>query len=184
MHLVHFSLDRTYTVLSSALYPDGVANVDRIVLALVNEDYDSLTPLEDVMSVCDCSRSLVFMTAARKYCMRDFGGDFLLFMSAGIGRSGEHAGGRTVNIAVMLRMRARLNAMVDMVRTVTEAKCSYLMRFGLTGTASDATAVGVSEGREETFLGPSTEVGMAVARAVIGLLDELLSHELSGRKSP
>ncbi|BBG23034.1 adenosylcobinamide amidohydrolase [Sulfuracidifex tepidarius] len=94
-------------------------------------------------------------------------------MSAGIGKSGDHAG-KTINVGVFLRRKAYINAMVDMVRTVSEAKCSYLMKFDITGTASDATAIGISYGETETFLGPSTPIGKKVAISVIDTLKLLL----------
>ncbi len=177
MEVIQFPLDREYLVLSSAIYPEGIAKIRRVALALVQHDYDSLTPAQDVMSRCDCRDSLIFMTAARDFVLKDEG-DFLLFMSAGIGRSGENAG-RTINVGVFLRRRSSLNSMVDMVRTITEAKCSYLSKFGITGTASDATAVGVSRGEWEEFLGPSTPVGRKVASSVVRTLSSLLEHSHS-----
>ena len=172
MELLTFPLRERFITISSALYPEGISEINKVVLAIVPHDYESLTPVEDVMSICKCEKSLVFMTAARKYKLKDLG-DFYLFMSAGIGRSGEHAG-RTINVGVFLRRNASINAMVDMVRTITEAKCSFLMKIGITGTASDATAVGISGGKREDFMGPSTDIGRMVSREVIRTLAELL----------
>ncbi|BBG23035.1 hypothetical protein [Sulfuracidifex tepidarius] len=73
MDILEFPLDREYLTISSAIYPEGISKVNKVVLGIVPHNYDSVTPVKDVMSVCDCRSSLVFMTAARKHIMKDEG---------------------------------------------------------------------------------------------------------------
>lgn len=72
-----------------------------------------------------------------------------LYVSAGIGESGEDAG-CTINVGVFVKEGLNLNGLVDLVRTVTEAKSGALRDLGLnlTGTVSDAVAVGSVVGRD------------------------------------
>ncbi|ADM27176.1 protein of unknown function DUF105 [Ignisphaera aggregans DSM 17230] len=80
----------------------------------------------------------------------------------------------TINIAVVIRQPLTDNAMVDLLRTITEAKClasSDIMlrcRTRSSGTVTDAIAVlkPLDIGEEILFAGMATTIGNTIARAV------------------
>ena len=164
-----FPLSRKYLTITSALYPEGIADVDKVKLIIVGKDYCK-DAFEDVERVKE-EGTVVFMTAAQKFTFtRTEWGD--MFVSAGVDKSGEDAG-CTINIGVFVNTRLNLNGLVDLVRTVTEAKSGALRKLNLTGTVSDAIAVGSLPG-EGYFAGPGTELGKKVAKDVRGTLEQLL----------
>jgi adenosylcobinamide hydrolase len=74
----------------------------------------------------------------------------------------------TVNVVVQLPVAHTAAALVNLVATVTEAKCQAFARWPVpgTGTASDAiTVVCPVEGDPEPFGGPRSRCGQAAARA-------------------
>ncbi|MEJ2778397.1 adenosylcobinamide amidohydrolase [Stygiolobus sp. RP850M] len=164
-----FLLPRTYLTLTSALYPEGLSHVRKIKLIIVSKDYCK-NAFEDVDKVKE-REAVVFMTAARKFRFekREWGE---LFISAGIDKSGEDAG-CTINIGAFVNYPLSVNGLVDLVRTVTEAKSGALRHLNLTGTVSDAVAVGALPGKE-FFAGPGTPLGKSVAKDVRNMLRELL----------
>ena len=169
MEVVSFPLSRSYLTLTSALYPEGITFVNKVKLILVEKDY-CRNAFEDVYRVKE-EGAVVFMTASRKYTFkRTEWGE--LFISAGIDKSGEDAG-CTINIGAFVLHPLNINGLVDLVRTVTEAKSGALRRFNLTGTVSDAVAVGSIPG-DEYFAGPGTELGKKVAKDVRSTIIELL----------
>lgn len=173
MKAVKFELGSMYLTLSSALYPEGIAFVNNIVLLLVPKEYCNKNPWSDIEKY-KSKNSLVFITAAEKYTFESME-DIKVFISAGIDKSGENAG-CTINIAVFLNYPLNLNGLVDLVRTVVEAKGGALRDLNLpyTGTVSDAVAVGSYIG-ENFFVGPGTEIGRKVAKIIRTKLKDLLS---------
>ncbi len=169
-----------YYTLTSALHPEGIQKVRKVMVIFVDHNYSSYDPWGDAFTYCskftDCRDTLIFMTAAKNYAykVRDWG---KLVVSAGIGESGENAG-KTINVAVFLEVGVSVNGLVDLVRTVTEAKAGALrdLSFNFTGTVSDAVAVGGKPG-ELSFLGPGTELGKKVAKEVRETIRLLLSQE-------
>jgi len=170
--VVQIDLKKDYLTLTSALYPEGITFINKLISIIVKKEYCNTNPWNDVRRYVD-KKSLVFMTASEKFLFREYE-DMKLFISAGIGESGENAG-CTINIAVFVDQGLNINGLVDLVRTIEEAKCGALRDLSLpfTGTASDAIAVGSSVG-EEYFAGPSTELGKKVAVRVREKIKELL----------
>jgi adenosylcobinamide amidohydrolase len=177
---VLFDLGDEYYALTSALHPIGIQKVRKVMVIFVDHGYDSKDPWRDALDYCskftDCGEVIIFMTAARNYAykIRDWG---KLIITAGIGESGENAG-RTINVAVFLDLGVSVNGLVDLIRTVTEAKSGALrdLSYEFTGTVSDAVAVGGKPG-EVSFLGPGTEVGRKVAKEVRQTIRFLLEGE-------
>jgi len=172
--VLRYSLDKQYITLSSTLYPEGISYVDNIVLVIVDKNYCNTNPWTDIMQYVN-ENSVAFMTASEKFIFEKYDGKIKIFLSAGIGESGEDAG-CTINIGVFLDFSLNINGLVDLVRTVTEAKCGALRDLSLpyTGTASDAVAVGSLAGNEY-FSGPSTELGKRIAKIVREKIKELLT---------
>ncbi|BFH73293.1 adenosylcobinamide amidohydrolase [Sulfurisphaera javensis] len=173
MRVVKFDLGKHYLTLSSALYPEGISYVNNIVLILVSKDYCNKNPWSDIERYKERG-SLVFMTAAKNFIFETYD-NIKLFISAGIGESGEDAG-CTINIGVFVDYPLNLNGLIDLVRTLTEAKCGALRDLNLpfTGTVSDAIAVGSIIG-ENYFAGPGTEMGKKIAKIVREKIKKLLS---------
>ncbi|QGA54040.1 CoF synthetase [Sulfolobus sp. E5-1-F] len=172
--VVRFNLGTDYITLTSALYPEGIIRVNQICSIFVDKSYCSNNPWSDVIDWCPYKSAVIFMTAARDYTFKetDWG---KLFVSAGIGESGEDAG-CTINIGVFVNKGLNVNGLVDLIRTVTEAKASALRDLGynFTGTVSDAVAVGSLPGNEY-FIGPGTELGKRIAFDIRKTIVELLS---------
>jgi len=170
--VVQIDLKKDYLTLTSALYPEGITFINKLISIIVKKEYCNTNPWSDVRRYAN-EKSLVFMTASEKFLFREYE-DMKLFISAGIGESGENAG-CTINIAIFVDQGLNINGLVDLVRTIEEAKCGALRDLSLpfTGTASDAIAVGSSVG-EEYFAGPSTDLGKKVAERVREKIKELL----------
>ena len=168
----HLSLDREYLVLTSALYPEGVGFARGLCAIFVDKSYCNQDPWSDVKALCRRDE-VAFITAATSYSFEDrpWG---KLYVSAGIGESGEDAG-CTINVGVFVKEGLNLNGLVDLVRTVTEAKSGALRDLGLnlTGTVSDAVAVGSVVG-EGYFAGPGTKLGKEIAMDVRTRIVKLL----------
>jgi adenosylcobinamide amidohydrolase len=176
VHCVSYWLGGEFLTLASSLFPEGISYVRRVSILFVDKNYCSQDPWRDVLSILGSNRdSVIFMTAARSYVMRetDWG---KLVVSAGIGESGEDAG-CTINVGTFVHEGLNMNGLVDLVRTVTEAKSGALRDLGyeLTGTVSDAVAVGSKVG-ETSFAGPGTDLGRRVARDVRLVLREMLGE--------
>lgn len=85
------------------------------------------------------------------------------------GKAGEGPGIGTVNAVCFAPVRLGEAALVNAVATVAEAKAQALLEAGVagTGTCTDATAVLCPpDGPEESYGGPRSRVGAALARAV------------------
>ncbi|BDC17890.1 adenosylcobinamide amidohydrolase [Acidianus sp. HS-5] len=158
-----FKLKRSYLTLSSALYPEGISYINKIKVLFVGKDYCK-NAFEDVERIKE-EGEIIFITAAKNYVFKetDWGE---LFISAGIGESGEDAG-CTINISAFVDYPLNINGLVDLVRTITEAKSGALrdMNLPFTGTVSDAVAVG-SIGGNDYFAGPGSELGKKISREV------------------
>ncbi len=177
-----FDLGNNYITLTSALHPKGIAVVNKIMSIFVDKGYSNLNPIDDILQACrttkiDCNHVVAFITAAKNYSFlsEDYG---KIFISAGIDGSGENAGIGTINIAVFLNHSLSINGLIDLVRTITEAKSGALrdLNLELTGTVSDAVAVGtlVGEGKVD-FMGPGTKIGRRIAKDVRNTVKLLLS---------
>ncbi len=169
-----FKLKREYLTLSSALYPEGLAYVNKVKLYLVSKDYCK-NAFDDVKNLKE-EGSIIFITAARDYEYKETSwGE--LFISAGIGESGEDAG-CTINISAFVNYPLNLNGLVDLIRTVTEAKSGALRDLNLpfTGTVSDAVAVG-SIGGDKYFAGPGSEIGKEISTDVRNTIKSLLKNK-------
>lgn len=175
MRRIVFDLKNEYLVLTSALYPTGLSRVKSVVIIFIDKNYCSDNPWKDILEFCkDCTNAIIFMTAAEKYAIKSFDWGKLV-ISAGIGESGEDAG-CTINIGVFVDTGLNINGLVDLIRSVTEAKSGALrdLSYEFTGTVSDAIAVGSFVGNEY-FIGPGTELGRKIARSVRNTLIELLN---------
>ncbi|EZQ10880.1 adenosylcobinamide amidohydrolase [Acidianus sp. RZ1] len=174
MRRVIFELGKEYLTLTSALYPEGISTVRRVATLFVDKSYCSKDPWKDAVSMCNCGKdTVIFMTAAERYgYFRCKWGK--LFISAGIGESGEDAG-CTINIGIFVDYPLNINGLIDLIRTATEAKAGALRDSGfrLTGTVSDAIAVGSLSG-ENSFAGPGTPLGKDVSRSIRYSLSELI----------
>jgi len=173
LKIVRFDLGKEYIILTSALYPEGIIRVNQICSIFVDKSYCSGNPWGDVINWCPSKSAIMFMTAAKNYTFKETDwGKF--FISAGIGRSGEDAG-CTINIGVFVDKGLNINGLVDLIRTVTEAKAGALRDLGykFTGTVSDAIAVGSLPGNEY-FIGPGTELGKKIAYDIRNTIVELL----------
>lgn len=174
MRRILLDLNNEYLTLTSALYPEGLSRVKRVAILFVDKDYCNKNPWKDLREFCkDCKDAVIFMTAAEKYAIKLFDWGRLI-ISAGIGESGEDAG-CTINIGVFVNKGLSINGLIDLVRTVTEAKSGALrdLSYNLTGTVSDAVAVGSYPG-SEYFIGPGTELGKTIAKNVRTTIIELL----------
>ncbi len=179
MHVL-YDLGDNYFSLTSALFPEGISYVNKVMIIFVDHNYCSESPWKDAYEYCskftDCRNTVIFMTAAKNYIFKeiDFG---KIIMSAGIGESAENAG-KTINIGVFLNAGVNINGLVDLIRTITEAKSGALMDLSMkiTGTVSDAIAVGAKVGNM-SFLGPGTELGKKVALEVRETLKFLLRKD-------
>ncbi|AWR97496.1 CoF synthetase [Acidianus sulfidivorans JP7] len=175
MRRIIVELENEYLTLTSALYPEGINKIKKIAIIFVDKTYCSKNPWKDAITFCpNCEDAVIFLTAAEKYAIKRFDWGILI-MSAGIGISGEDAG-CTINIAVLVDRGLAINGLVDLIRTVTEAKSGALrdLSYKLTGTVSDAIAVGSLIGNEY-FIGPGTELGKIISKKVKNTLIELLS---------
>lgn len=175
MRRIIINLNNEYLTLTSALHPEGVARIRRVAIIFVDKGYCSKDPWSDALKFCkDCNDAVIFMTAAEKYAFKSYDWGKLV-ISAGIGESGEDAG-CTINIATFVNKGLSINGLVDLIRTITEAKSGALRDLGykLTGTVSDAVAVGSYPGNEY-FIGPGTELGKIIAKRVRTTLIELLN---------
>ncbi|WP_338598667.1 adenosylcobinamide amidohydrolase [Sulfolobus tengchongensis] len=174
--VIKFDLGNEYITLTSALYPEGIIRVKEVCSIFVDKSYCSNDPWKDATNWCNSKSAVIFITAAKNYKFSEhiWG---KLFVSAGIGESGEDAG-CTINIAVFVNQELAINGLVDLIRTVTEAKAGALRDLGynMTGTVSDALAVGSYPGKNY-FIGPGTELGSNIARAVRNTIVELLKEE-------
>lgn len=175
--VVAYRLGGEYLTLSSAVYPEGIAPVRRVVLALVDEQYDCDEPLRGLRGYVR-EGDLVFITAARRYGLfeAEWG---RAFISAGLGGTGASAG-RTINVAVFVNQGLNVNGLVSLLTTITEAKCGALRDLGLpyTGTVSDAAAAG-SPGGNAWFAGTATDVGRMAAELVRRKVREMIGEELA-----
>ncbi|AKA74586.1 CoF synthetase [Saccharolobus solfataricus] len=174
--ILRFDLKRSYITLTSALNPEGIVSVNQICSIFVDKSYCTDNPWKDVVDWCPSKTAVVFMTAAKNYAFKETDwGKF--FISAGIGESGEDAG-CTINIGVFVNKGLNVNGLVDLIRTITEAKSGALRDLGykFTGTVSDAVAVGSLLG-SEYFIGPGTELGKRIAHDVRSTIVELLSKD-------
>ncbi|ARM76199.1 adenosylcobinamide amidohydrolase [Acidianus manzaensis] len=175
MRRIIYDLDHEYLTLTSALYPEGIQRVSSVAIIFVDKSYCSNNPWKDAVEFCNnCKNTVIFLTAAEKYAIKIFDWGKLI-MSAGIGISGEDAG-CTINIGVFVNHGLTINGLVDLIRTVTEAKSGALrdLSYKLTGTVSDAVAVGGLVGNEY-FIGPGTELGKNIAKNVKNTLIDLLT---------
>lgn len=171
-----FHLRRTYLTLTSALYPEGINFINKIKVLFVDKNYCK-NAFEDVEKLRE-GNTIIFITAAKNYEFKQTSwGE--LFISAGVGESGENAG-CTINISAFVNYPLNLNGLVDLVRSLTEAKSGALkdLNFPFTGTASDAIAAGTIGGNEY-FAGPSSEIGKKVTKDVREVLRKLLIGDLS-----
>lgn len=184
MKIKVFQLEKNYLTLTSALHPKGITVINRVMSLFVDKGYSNKNPISDILDACrtmsiDCDTTVGFITAAKNYSFfkEDYG---KVFISAGIDESGENAGSiGTINIAVFLDVNVSLNGLIDLIRTVTEAKSGALMdlKLNMTGTVSDALAVGtiIHSNDEIDFLGPATELGKRIAKDIRNTIKMLLS---------
>jgi len=104
--------------------------------------------------------------------------------SSDVTASGTPVG--TVNIVAFVESRMSDAAMVNAVITITEAKSQALLDHGVpgTGTASDAVCIAAhDEGSIQSFAGPRSEIGAALARATYAAVGQgtLAWQQQSGR---
>jgi len=179
MHVL-YDLNGNYFSLTSALFPEGISYVNKVMIIFVDHNYCSDNPRKDAYEYCskfiDCKNTVIFMTAAKNYIFKrtDYG---KIILSAGIGESAENAG-KTINIGVFLDEGVNINGLIDLIRTVTEAKSGALMDLSMkiTGTVSDAVAVGAKVGNI-SFLGPGTPLGKRIALEIRETLKFLLRKD-------
>ncbi|MBS7650672.1 MAG: phosphatidylglycerophosphatase A [Candidatus Bathyarchaeia archaeon] len=93
----------------------------------------------------------------------------------------------TVNIIVLMNVRATDSCLVNAVQTVTEAKSLVFKELDIrssishrlaTGTSTDAVMVGsVEEGPKHHYAGPGTALGMAIANTVHRAVKEAIEKQ-------
>ncbi|MGC8593569.1 MAG: adenosylcobinamide amidohydrolase [Nitrososphaeria archaeon] len=174
-----FDLGGSFFSISSGLHPLGPAKINKIVSFIVPENYSNPEPLREINNIIKVGRSaLLFITAAKNHIFFK-NKDHIYFVSLGIKSTGKHAG-HTINIAVFVKEPLSFNALVELVKVITEAKCGALMEFGLkiTGTVTDAVAVGtLTLVKKATFAGTATPLGSEIGRNVYRSVNELLKKE-------
>ena len=181
-------LSEDHVFLTNLPYQPRVA--DHVVFKRVPRDFhcpggECLKAYYDALrSSLGLERALVFLTAAdvRKHLRRELPDGSAVIATVGLeppvcpgsSRSGVGRLGSTVNVAVLANAALSESGLVDLLKTVCEAKslamAELLLRCELRspGTASDAVAVGRPAGLEgsEHFAGMATSLGNAVASGV------------------
>ncbi len=177
-------------VLASTLRKGGFAETDTILMMQVECGYDRNDPEEDMASKLQLlgleNHTVGFMTAAeiRKAISvaeeRYHEVHAIAVVTAGV-HNAVMAGEMlpesvvrmltkpgTINIAVAIDTPLSAAGSVNALITATEAKCAAMLDRGIrgTGTTSDAIAIISPQGEGTKYAGTSTDVGIAIARAV------------------
>ena len=163
-------LGKRYTFLSSTVRGGGLVKADTAIVIQVPPDYSSRSPERDAERVCASlglhGDVICFMTAAEirrvLVSVRESVGRA---EAAAIATAGLDHG--TINVLAVVDVPLALPGLVNAVMTATEAKAEALAEegFELTGTSTDAIAVGAPHG-DGKYAGRATEVGSAILKAV------------------
>jgi adenosylcobinamide hydrolase len=175
-------LTRPWLAISSAILGGGLGERHWVVNATVPNGYDRLDPdrhLAEIASTADLTGpGLGFLTAVdvREVVHRSVDG-VDVSVTTGIGAHPTWAAGPaevpepvgTINAVCWLPRRLSEAALVNAVATVAEAKAQALRESGVPGTGTPTDSVALlcpASGPVETFGGPRSLIGGALARAV------------------
>jgi adenosylcobinamide amidohydrolase len=169
--------------ISSAPVGGGIGTRSWVLNAQVPHDYtrtDLSAHVHEIAAANDCAGDGVGMLTAATVDAVSAGSEAGIDAWATVGlrlvtwaadsddRAREWAPG-TINVVALLPVRCTEAALVNAVMTATEAKTQALFerRVPGTGTASDAVCIVCPpDGAAETFAGPRSELGAALARVV------------------
>lgn len=185
--------------LSSAVVGGGFAQVRTIINCHVDKLYDCHDPVADLHTFARRQEikgdyvgllTAVWLRKARAVTRRDGGLTVSAIITAGVGNATAAGLSQpsqvelgTINIIVLVDARLAPGAMVNAVKTVTEAKTATLYQRGVltpegdpaTGTSTDAVVVACTgRGLEQVYAGPATVAGHLLGRCVRDCLGEAL----------
>ncbi|HEX6352453.1 adenosylcobinamide amidohydrolase [Actinophytocola sp.] len=172
--------------ISSAVLGGGIGERNWVLNATVSPDYDRSDPdrhLAEIAAALGLSGPGIGMLTAvdvREVEHRADSG-VRASVTTGIGAHPTWAAGRTavpepvgtINAICWLPRRLTPAALVNTVATVAEAKAQALFEAGVPGTGTPTDAVAILcpvTGDAETFGGPRSPTGAALARAVHGAI--------------
>ncbi|MFN3803502.1 MAG: bifunctional adenosylcobinamide hydrolase/alpha-ribazole phosphatase CbiS [Pyrobaculum sp.] len=164
--------------------------IEQVIFARVDRDFsgDYLETAEKLREKYG-HHTAVFLTAADLDRAFDIVVEDGMKLGATVAMSPTSCIG-TINLALFVDMPLSQWGLLDLLRTVVEAKCitavNRLLRCGgkrSPGTVTDAVVVGTTADLEELhhFAGPATEVGTRAASLVKNLLSRLDRHDLFER---
>jgi len=175
-----------------------MSNVIKVIHHHVSDDFDLKEEYEKLADTfkLNLKRTIIFLTAADVrsrhilYECECEGVHTIISLTAGftnpyVIKNGEvHSmlknSKSTINIAVFIDRKLNQGAMIDAIRTVSEAKSASLFELtggSMHGTTSDAIAVITkASGKEENFAGPFTPVGKSITMAVYRALSIALRN--------
>jgi iron complex transport system ATP-binding protein len=188
--------------LSSAVVGGGFGRVHAVVNRHVNKGYDCDDPARDLREFA-LKRGIVgefvglltavWMRKARTLTVRE--GDLTVSAlitarvsnacAAGLSQP-QHVEPGTINIMVFVDGKLSQGAMVNAIKTISEAETSVLHARGIktaegypaTGTSTDAIVVACTgRGTELPYAGPLTPVGFLIARCVRACLEMALDAD-------
>lgn len=188
-------------VLSSAVVGGGLTQTQAIINRHVNKNYVCDDPIQDLHDFA-AERGIeqfvglltaVWMHQARSITLRNADITVCSIITAGVSNAAAagltqpqsfHAG--TINMIVLVDGQLGAAAMVNAIKTITEAKTAILMQRGITtsdgypatGTSTDSVVLACTgRGDELIYGGPVTKVGYLIGRCVRNCLEAALDAE-------
>jgi iron complex transport system ATP-binding protein len=185
--------------LASAVVGGGFGHIHAIINRHVNKSYDCADPARDLHEFAAAQGitgefvgllTAVWMRKAQTVTIRD--GDLAVCALITAGVSNACAAGLsqpqvvqpgTINSIVLIDGKLAPGAMVNAVKTISEAEAGVLYERGIktaesyqaTGTSTDAIVVACTgRGTELPYAGPVTNVGFMIARCVRACLEMAL----------
>lgn len=171
-----------WLALSSGVLGGGLGERSWVVNATVSNEYDRLDPAEHLAEIAAgvglTGSGIGLLTAVDVHEVEHRVDDGVrVSVTTGIGAHPTWAAGPatvpapvgTINAVCWLPVRLSPAALVNAVATVAEAKAQALFEAGVPGTGTPTDSIAVlcpPDGPEETFGGPRSPVGGALARAV------------------
>jgi len=193
--------DEPRRVISSAVLNGGIVYANAILNHQVDKNFDHRDPEGYLKSVVESLRLkgtvVGLMTAANveKYGFSryDEGGIAVTsIITAGVsnastcGESINHRGVGTINIIVLIEASMTDSCMIEVIKTVTEAKCRALAHLDVrsvnsgelaTGTTTDCIAIAELRGKMNLrYAGPGTKLGELIGRTVFEALIQALER--------
>lgn len=194
--------ERTLHTLSSAVIGGGFAQVQTMLSRYVSKYYDNDDPVTDLMAFAAEQGvtgdfigllTAVPMRKARHITLTDGALRVSIIITAGIGNASaaglsvpQIVSIGTINIIVLIAGNLVPAAMVNAIKTVTEAETAVLVERGIrtfdghmaTGTSTDAIVIACTgEGVPLDYAGPVTNVGYLIGQGVRHCLMAALDAE-------